>query len=280
MAVLLALLSSAVWGSSDFAGGLFARRIAAVKVVAIGQIGGLIATTIVFWWIAARSGFPSGTAWFGWAAASGATGAIGLLCLYAALAVGRMGVVSPIASLGAGVPVVLGFVSGDRLSALVLFGLFVVLLGVVLASGPELRGGAGARPVALAAVAACCFGVSLFTLDQAASHGVGEALFGMRLVSVATLLIAWRMWPGGPGGGVVRRIDVPLLMIVGCGDLAANALFGFAARQGEAGLVGVLGSLYPVATILWARVLLGERLRPVQLIGVAAILVGVAVVVS
>lgn len=280
MAVLLALLSSAVWGSSDFAGGLFARRIAAVKVVAIGQVGGLAATAIAFGWVAGHGGRSDGWAWLGWGGVSGATGAIGLLCLYAALAAGRMGVVSPIASLGAGVPVVLGFLAGDRLATVVVAGLLIVLVGVVLASGPELRGGAGAIPVLLAVSAACCFGVSLYTLDRAAAFGVAQALFGMRLVSVTTLLIAWAVWPGGPGGGVIRRIDLPLLLVVGCGDLAANALFGFAARQAEAGLVGVLGSLYPVATILWARMLLGERLRQVQIVGVVAILAGIALVVS
>ncbi len=280
MAVLLALCSSVVWGTSDFAGGLFTRRIAAVKVVAIGQLGGLLVTAIAFAWSAARGGTPAGSAWLGWAAVSGATGAIGLLALYAALSIGRMGVVSPIASLGAAIPVLLGFLAGDRLAASVLAGLFVVLVGVVLASGPELQGGAGVRPVLLAVVAAGCFGVSLFTLDRAVSDAVAPALFAMRLVSVSTLLLAWWRWPGGADGGVVRRVDVPLLMLVGCGDLAANALFGFAARHGEAGLVGVLGSLYPVATILWARGVLGERLRPVQIGGVVAILAGIAVVVS
>ena len=77
---------------------------------------------------------------------------------------------------------------------------------------------------------------------------------------------------GGAGGR-----DLPALALIGLGDVRANALFAYASSRGLVSVASVLGSLYPVATLVWARVLLGERLRRVQLVGVTLALVGVVV---
>jgi drug/metabolite transporter (DMT)-like permease len=94
----------------------------------------------------------------------------------------------------------------------------------------------------------------------------------MRLVSV-TVFFAAALATRSVGGA--RRRDVPVLAAIGLGDVSANALFAFASSRGLVSVASVLGSLYPVATLVWARVLLGERLRSVQLAGVALALVGV-----
>src|SRR5690348_4619424 len=144
MAVALALLSSLMWGSADFLGGLRSRVRPAFAVVGGSQACGLLAIGIVAL-VSGAGGHGSG--WVPWAVASGIAGTGGLVCFYAALGSGTMGVVSPIAALGAVVPVLVGIVSGERPSVLSLAGLVVALLGAVAASGPELQGGAGARPV-------------------------------------------------------------------------------------------------------------------------------------
>jgi drug/metabolite transporter (DMT)-like permease len=64
------------------------------------------------------------------------------------------------------------------------------------------------------------------------------------------------------------------------GDATANGLFTLASRSGLVSLVAVLGSLYPVVTVLAARFLHGERLRPVQNVGVVSALAGVALIAS
>lgn len=280
MVALLALGSSLVWGTSDFAGGLFAKRIAAVRVVAVAQIGGLLTMCVVLGVRVAQGVAIADGPWYLYGALAGLTGAVGLVCFYAALSMGTMGVVSPVASMGAVVPVAAGLATGDRIGVAVGIGLALMLFGVVLASGPELGGGAGRTPVLLAFVAAVAFGLSLFCMDRAAEVDVIPALWAMRIASVWALLLAWRFWPGGPVGARVPRRDVPMIMLVGVGDLAANALFSFAAAQGMVSVVSVLGSLYPVVTLIWARVLLDERLRPVQVAGVAATLGGIALVVA
>ena len=76
-------------------------------------------------------------------------------------------------------------------------------------------------------------------------------------------------------GGVTAR-ETPALLAIGCGDLVANGLFAYASSRGQVSIASVLGSLYPVVTIIWARLLLDERLKRVQQVGVALAVGGAA----
>lgn len=280
MVTLLALGSSLVWGTSDFAGGSFTKRIAAVRVVAVAQLGGLLVMRVVMSARLLSGPAPAAGPWSSYGALAGVTGAAGLVSFYAALSLGTMGVVSPIAATGALVPVTIGLARGERLSLLIAIGLCLMLLGVILASGPELSGQAGRLPVLLAAAAAVSFGLSLFCMNEAAAIDIVPALWAMRVASVSALLLAWRFWPGSPATGSVRTRDVLPLMLIGVGDLCANLLFSLAAARGLISVVSVLGSLYPVVTLVWARALLQEKLRAVQLLGVATTIAGLALVVQ
>ncbi|TWP33585.1 DMT family transporter [Leekyejoonella antrihumi] len=278
MLALLALASSAVWGTSDFAGGWFSKRIAALRVVTLSQLGGLLVMSVVIA-VALGEGAISAPHWpAGWAVygvLSGVTGAAGLTCFYAALSSGTMGVVSPIAALGAVVPVTLGLLTGDSIGPVVAAGLTLALLGAALASGPELSGEVSRRPVLLAVVAAFGFGLSLFFLDRGAADSVVGSLWAMRVASVGVLALTWALWPGGlPGKGADHRDLLPLL-IVGAGDLGANVLFAVSTAYGQVSVASVLGSLYPVMTLLLARFVLHERMRPIQSAGVALAMLGV-----
>jgi drug/metabolite transporter (DMT)-like permease len=272
---LLALASSAFWGTSDFFAGFKARTISPPAVVAVTQACALLALSAVL--LVRDSGlapFLSGDGpW--WAMAAGAAGAFGLVCFYTALASGTMGVVAPISSLGALVPVFLGLVSGEHPSATVWVGMAVSVAGAALASGPELTGAVPPRPAMLAIVAAGCFGTSLFCLDRGARYALLETLWGMRLTSVVLFLLAGLVTRSVGG---TRARDLPALAVIGLGDLTANGLFAFSSSRGMVSVASVLGSLYPVATLFWARLLLGERLRRIQFIGVALTLVGVAAI--
>ncbi len=270
MAALLALLSAALWGTSDLVAGLLSRSMRPVVVVAWSQGFALVVLTAV---VLVRGLPAKGYAgWSPWAMLAGVSGSLGLLCFYAALATGTMGVVAPVAALGAGIPVLLGVLTGETPSALAWIGIAVALLGVVLASGPELQQGFGARPVLLAGLAAVGFGIGLFAIDRGARVSLLHTLWGMRLTSMlgyAVVAVAARSL-----GGVPRRW-MPVLLAVGLGDLAANALFGAASSMGLVSIAAVLGSLYPVVTILLARRVLHERLRRVQLAGVGLALAGI-----
>jgi drug/metabolite transporter (DMT)-like permease len=273
VSVVLALLSSLLWGSADFLGGTAARRLPAAVVVGVSQAIALVLLVPIALLVGSRpDSLASG-------AAAGVVGVFALGAFYRALAGGTMGVVAPIAALGALLPVTVGLARGEVPSGLQVAGIAVAIAGVVLASGPELSGGASPRPLLLAAGAAVGFGLVAVLLadgSKGPAGGVVVALLVMRLASVglmAALFLGARL--RGFRAGVVRR-DLGLLAAIGLGDVAANAAYALASRGALLSVVSVLASLYPVITVLLARQLHAERLRPVQVAGVLGTLGGVA----
>lgn len=278
MAAVLALLSSLLWGSADFLGGSVSRRHRAALVVGVSQAVGLLAVLVV---AGVAGAFGDDTGYVPWAMLSGIAGVVGLVSFYAALAAGTMGVVSPIAALGVVVPVLVGLARGERPGTLQVAGIVVAIAGVVLASGPELSGRAGARPLLLAGLAAVGFGFALLAIAEGSRSSTLMTLVTMRATSVtllvAALLVA--LGRGFPRADLrLGRADLLLVALVGIGDVSANLTFGLASTRGLVSVVAVLGSLYPVVTVLLARVLHGERLGTAQTVGVAGALGGVALI--
>ena len=272
MAVLLALLSSCLWGAGDFLGGLRSKTRSAYAVVAGSQFAGLLAITAVALVVGAYDA-PYG--WIGWSVLAGLVGAMGLVAFYIALAVGTMGVVSPIAGLGVAVPVIVGFMRGEEPTVVQGVGITVALIGALATSGPEFRAAASARAVALAAFSGGCFGTVFVAIDRGAEFSPVMTMVGMRLSSVVAFgLVALALRTAGG----LDRSDVPALAAVGLFDMAANLLFAIASTLGYVSIVSVLGSLYPVVTVLLARVVLRERLHSLQTTGVAATLLGVGLI--
>jgi drug/metabolite transporter (DMT)-like permease len=275
MLALLALASSAAWGTSDFFAGLKARTIAPPAVVAVTQIAALVALSAIL--VTRNTGLSpvfTGDAIL-WSIAAGLSGSAGLIFFYTALASGTMGVVAPISSLGALVPVLLGMLTGEKPSAAAWVGMAIAVAGAALASGPELSGELPARPVVMAALAAACFGTALFCIDRGARFSVLETLWTMRLTSVGLFLVAGLL---ARSAGGARMHDLPVLAVIGLGDVTANALFAISSSRGLVSVASVLGSLYPVATVFWAWLILGERLRRIQAIGVGLTLLGVVAI--
>ncbi|WP_460932865.1 DMT family transporter [Phycicoccus ginsengisoli] len=272
MVSLLALASSVVWGTSDFFAGLFSRRRPAVAVVGWTQGLAFVVISVV---VLTQLGNVPWHGWPLWSVAAGLSGLSGLLCFYTALSTGTMGVVAPIAALGVAVPVLLGVATGDEPGPWTWVGILVAVIGVTLASGPELSGDVSPRPVVLAAVAAMGFGFALFCIDRGARTSTLMTLWGMRATSVV-VFVTVAVVARSVGGVVVR--ELPALLVIGCGDMLANILFGLASSRGQVSVASVLGSLYPVMTILLARVVLKERLRAIQKVGALLSLAGAAVI--
>lgn len=277
MPALLALFSSLIWGASDFLGGTATRRIPGPVVVGLSQLVALLALAP----IAVLVG-GDGTSYVVPGIAAGMVGCVSLAAFYRALATGTMGVVAPIASLGVVVPVVVGLARGEAPGTLQVVGIALAVVGVVLASGPELSGAAGARPLLLSAMSALGFGTALVLVAQGSrGGGVGRVLLVltvMRMSSVlllTVLLVLTRSWRLPVSGR-----DLPVLAAIGLGDVLANAAYGVASQGGLLSVVAVLGSVYPVMTVLLARQLLHERLRPIQLAGVGTALAGVVMLAA
>jgi drug/metabolite transporter (DMT)-like permease len=273
LAIALALASSVVWGTADFLGGVFTRRLSLAPVLVVSQAAGLLALLVG---LAIMGGFDARAFEVGLVA--GACGALGIAAFYRALATGTISIVSPISACGALVPVVLALAQGERPGRLALAGSAVALAGAVLASVHEF---AGEHPnarssVLLASTAALGIGGFLFFIGHAAQGGHAlPALVGGRVASLA-LLIA--------GAAATRSsvrlapADVPMVSAIGLLDSGANALFALAADLGYLSVVAVLGSEYPVVTVVLAQLLLGERLTRPQTVGITLALVGVGMV--
>ena len=165
MPAVLALLSSLLWGFSDFLGGTATRRLPGASVVGISQFVALLALTPIALLTGARPAYvvPSVLAGSGRLMALGA--------FYQALATGTMGVVAPVASLGVILPVAVGLARGEAPTVLQVAGIVAAIGGVVLASGPELSGGAGLKPLLLALGAAAGFGVVVVLVAEGSRHG-------------------------------------------------------------------------------------------------------------
>ena len=285
LAVALALLSSAFWGSADFGGGLVSRRVSSAAVVLLSQAAGAIVLLLV----CAVSGqpFPHD---FWLALAAGVFGVLGLVLFYRALAIGKMSLVAPVAACGAVLPVIFSLATGQVPRPLTLAGLVSAMAGVVLASMTAApgTGEAQAHPqeAALSAIgAAVCFGLFLLLLGRAANLEPGSVLWlslFTRLASVPALTL----------GLLVTRTSLPwqaldprherrllaMIVLVGLGDATANTLFALANTTGTLAVVAVLGSLYPLVTAGLARIRLGELLSTRQKAGAGLAMLGVVLV--
>jgi len=270
MPVILALLSSLVWGLADFLGGTLSKKRKAVAVIGGSQSFGLFFVVLLA--IGLQAWTWNETVWINGAIA-GAMGLLGLIGFYTALATGQMGIVAPISSLSAVVPVTIGLVQGERPSAMQLTGIVVALIGVLLASGPELNGKVDPRPVFLAFFAAVSFGFCVYFMAKGARINPTMTVTAMRAVQVALVLVLFLAVRNL--GGLVKR-DVPMLATIGASDAGANVLYTFAASLGLLSVVSVLGSLYPIITVLLAWWIHKERLMRVQYIGIAITFSGVA----
>jgi drug/metabolite transporter (DMT)-like permease len=293
LGVPLGLGSGLCWGAADFFGGVQSRHLPALTVAFWSQVAGALAIAAAL----AIDGTPPIASGFAWGLAAGVGGGCALTLFYRGLAEGTMSIVAPISACGAIVPVAAALLTGNQPGTLAAFGVLVAIIGVVLVSRPARANpgasgdrGRPARVVAMALGAALGFGLFYVFVDAGTTGSRGVPLWviaGARTSSLAILstiaLVGWRgqegrrgrwsalRWPG-------RRIGP--VALVGLGDTGANLLFAYAAIGGNLAVVGVLGSLYPVATVVLARWLLGERLSGGQNAGVMLALTGVGLLAA
>jgi drug/metabolite transporter (DMT)-like permease len=274
-AIALALGAAIGWGVADFFGGRTSREVAALAVLGISQgIGFGIAVLAA---LATGLETPE-TGDLVFAALSGLTLTLGLGALYGAMAAGAMAIAAPIAATGAVIPVLVGLASGDSPSPLQAAGVVAALAGVTVCSytrEPGARRFGVTAGVGLALLAALGGGLTATTLAAASSAGVVWVLLVQRATVFAAATALARRFARTVS--VPRRV-LPVVVAIGVLDLIATGLFTAAAAEGELSLVAVVGSLYPVVTVLLAFLVLSERLVAYQLLGVATAFAGVAAI--
>ncbi|HLJ67237.1 MAG TPA: EamA family transporter [Chloroflexota bacterium] len=274
--IFLGAASGLCWGTADFFGGVQSRRMPALAVVFWSQVAGATALALLLL-LRGEHPVPSSIAW---GAAAGLFGGSALIFFYRGLAVGAMSIVAPVSACGAAVPVLFAIATGHIPSVVTLVGIGTIMTAIVLVS---LHGDASVHPagrphlsLALALLAALGFGM-FYVFAHQGSLGSGGSPFwtiagarGGSLLTVLAILLVGRQRASWPAG------RMPLVAGVGVADTTANVLFAYASIQGNLGVAAVLGSLYPVATVLLGRVVLGERLPALQQLAIVGALAGVA----
>jgi drug/metabolite transporter (DMT)-like permease len=273
--VVLSLLAATCWGAGDFNGGLLSRRIGALTVLLGVEAIALAAAAIA---LAASGARVPGTAALAWGLGAGAAGAVGLVLLYRAMALGQISVVAPISACGAGLPVLVGLASGEDPGAAALAGIAIALVGCVLVAREQGAGnGNGQGAVGLALLATVGIGIYLLGMDRATEEAaIWWPLLLSRVGSFGVALTATLV----RRGPLPAAADVPALALVGLADFGGSALYTAASAQGLLTLAAVLAALYPVVSVLLARGLLGERLTRPQLAGIALALSGVCLMAT
>jgi drug/metabolite transporter (DMT)-like permease len=280
LALALALGASVAWGGSDFVAGLASRRMPLLAVLVGSQIAGL-ALLLGLLAVTGEAPPPDGAVLA--AAMAGVAELLGFAALYQGLARGPMSVVAPISSAAALVPVVASLATGERPATAAAVGMGLVLMGAALACAEGEGEGDAARRLgrvvpgaSLAILAAVSFGAFFVAMDSAADQaGAAWAVALNRSTSVSVLVFAVALMRPRLG---FPRADLATVASVGLLDAAANAMFAFALTQGLTSTVSVLGSLYPVTTVVLAAMVLDERVAPRQAAGVAIVLAGIGLV--
>ncbi len=276
MASLLALLSSAMWGTADFFAGRLSKKHNPFAVLGFSQVFGLLVGVLIVVISGSYQGKVLGfDGYLIPGVLAGLFGYIGLACLYEGLSTGRMGVVSPISSLSTVIPLAYALITGDVLSTITLFGVVIALIGVFCASGPELSQGLPIKPLLLALGAAAGFGLALTFI---AIGSQSSALLTMVSMRGATFFVTIALAIKFKTTGSFDKKALPVLFFIGAADFIANLLLGIATTKGLVSVAMVFGSLYPIATAVLAYNFLQERLQRVQYVGIALAVAGVSII--
>ena len=269
--VALAVLSGLIWGIGDFAGGKATQRAGALLVVWVSKLVSLplLAIYLIAMYV------PITAIGLTWGAMAGVAGLVGLVLFYRALSAGAMTIVAPVTGVtSAAIPVVVGLVWGERPSGARLLGIGCALLAIALVSiAPNPSGRPQVvswRLIGVALSSGAGFGLFFILLavaNEAAGGSVGlwpiagSQLSALIIGGLLILMVRPEPWPRGVG--------LRFTMVAGPCDMTANALFLLAARTGDLSIVAPLAALYPVTTVILALVIDHERLRGVQIAGLA-----------
>jgi drug/metabolite transporter (DMT)-like permease len=269
--IALALGASLTWGVADFFGPLKGRVLGALRVLVYVQIGGLVVIALI---VAIRGkGIAGSEALLAIPAAI--SGTLGLFAYYQGMAVGAMSIVAPIAGISAAVPVVFGIATGDRPSLWQWLGIAAALCGVFLASREPGRNSKVAAGVGLALLAAIGFGGYFPAMHAAGNADYWWASLIFRTTSTFVILAAVAIRRPSLA---IQPIQIPILVLIGTGDMLGNLFFAAASTSGLVSITSVLASLYPIVTVVLARFVLKERVARSQEAGIALTLAGVVLI--
>ena len=296
---LLAGLGAALsWGTLDIFSALASRRIGSLKVTTGIQLVG--AVLVIALAMATGTAFPSDPFVIVGGALVGLAGAGAYLSYFTGLRIGPIAVVSGMVAAYGGLTVILAvLIRGESLTMVQAVGASVATIGVILtgvAFDGSIRGtrlaspGVGFAIVALVLFATMSIGSDI-VIDRATFielllvSRTANAILSIIILVLALTIgrhLAQPLLIGDEGGEVGdRRADrrvVGFVVAAGVLDVVGLVVFTYGLENAETWLVGLASSFGPAVTIIFAVAFLGERLKPVQWVGLAGVLAGMVAI--
>ncbi|WP_292466552.1 DMT family transporter [Methanolobus sp.] len=270
---IFGLAAAACWGAGDFSGGIATKRSGVLIVAIIShilEIVILISAALLF-----TENVPPTTD-FLWGAIAGLAGGIGILALYHALSIEKMGIVAPItAVLSAIVPMTYGIITEGLPTTSQLIGFLFAFIGVWMISREENNPKIELEKLKLPIIAGLGFGLFMILIDQVQSSSVFWPLVGARMATIPTFILV---------ASYKKQIKIPnlkflpLIALASLLDTSGTVFYVLASKTGRLDIAAILTSMYPAITVLLAWVLLKERLKNRQWVGVFAVMVAVVLI--
>ena len=261
------------WGTSDFLGGYAARRFNAFLFTSVVNLGGLVLVGALA--AASHASLPSARS-AAWALAGGVSGGAALGIFYRALSSGRMGLTAPVAAvLSAAIPTVFSMFTEGLPGRVRVAGFLVAAMGLWLITRAE--DGSTPEGIGLAIVAGMGFAGFYLCVRQA---GESSAFWMATLTRAGGFMVTGlivllqRNFRGMTASG--WRMGV----ITGGIDSAGTILFVLASQSGRLDEAVVISSLYPVVTVLLARIVLKEHFTRWRFVGLVAALAAVPMIAA
>jgi drug/metabolite transporter (DMT)-like permease len=285
MGILLGLLTALTWGGADFIARFATHRIGALRSMLYMQLIGFLLLSSLLPWLGGWGHLADGSGWqpWAWGFLAGCFNAVSCLALYRAFEIGKMAVVAPLSASYPALTLVLSWMTGERLSAVRITGIFCTLVGVVVVAGGEKtpdendiaavqRSGKG---IGWAVFASVGFAMLFWLLGIRIIPRVGavQTVWMIRLTSMlltaAVILIAKQ--PMRLPRGEVRW------MVLGMGvfDTGAFVLSNLGMKMEQVAVISVLGSLYGAVTVGLAAIFLREHVSRWQWLGIVTIFLGI-----
>jgi drug/metabolite transporter (DMT)-like permease len=272
VALSLSLAACFGWGVADFLGGLKSRQLSVFSVLLVSSFFGLGTILIIVW---VRGVAPPDDPALLLAVVGGVAGVAAMFFLYRGLSIGSMAIVAPISATGVILPVIVSLAGGDNPALLQKLGMAAAIIGAILASREKNKDDNESRlatGVGLAVGSAIAAGIFFVVMDQASEADPYWAAFLMRFSYFALLIIIFLLKRPAVRAG---KVHMPAIVVLGICDALAGFAYALATTQGMLGLVAVVGALYPAVTVLLSTLILRERPRPVQFLGVILAVGGV-----
>jgi drug/metabolite transporter (DMT)-like permease len=260
------------WGTSDFSGGYASKRSDAFLVALMTHVGGFVLMLTLA--LSTHASYPSATSRY-WALLAGALGGTAVAIFYRALAAGNMGITAPVAAvLGAAIPAAFAMMTQGLPGTVPMIGFLLAGVGIWLISRPDSSSGKSSG-LFMAALSGIGFAGFFICIDRT---GDSSALWSAVHSRFASLFVVGVIVLFRRGRGGLRRADATLALFAGCLDVTGTALFIRAEQTGRLDTAVVLSSLYPVITVLLARIILHEQFTRWKMIGIFTALLAVPLI--